>query len=459
MVSLSLSFSLVTAVSVIAAICSVGTYALPTGSNSNDHSEQGYLVTLKSRETFRGLINSVPCSSLAHAVGNTVGVTIRKTFCFGSFRAMSVESASREMLIKLRQNPMVEAVIPNFIVDAFQNEEEDNDEEGRDANYDDYDDEEEFPEIIEIQKGAPRHLARISRRTQLSFDLRNPEAYRWRYNYYYNKDTSGESVRAYILDSGIYKDHEDLDDRVEFGHDFTQEGPGDRNGHGTHVAGIVGSRTFGVAKNVTLIDVKCLDSKGHGSLLTVLSAVEFAVRDCQKYPKKHCVANLSLGAIKNAVINQAIAAAVRANVAVVVAAGNSNMNACWSSPASASEAITVGAFDDRIDTIAKFSNWGPCVDIFAPGVSVASLSNKPNHKFVVFSGTSMAAPSVCGVVALLLDEGIPVDQIKETLLERATGGVFQRRTLLFKPNTVNRILFNGVDGQDDGIDVQKGEGE
>lgn len=449
-------------VPVIAAICSLGTYALPTGSNSNDHSEPGYLVKLKSGETFRGFVNSVPCSTLAQAIGNTVGVTVGRTFCFGSFRAMSVESASREMLVKLRQNPMVEAVIPNFIVDAFEKEEDidnDNNEEGRDAKYDNYDDEEEFPEIIEIQKGAPRHLARISRRTQLSFDLKNPEAYRWRYNYYYNKDTSGESVRAYILDSGIYADHQDLEDRVEFGHDFTQEGPGDLNGHGTHVAGIVGSRTFGVAKNVTLVDVKCLDSKGHGSLLTVLSAVEFAVRDCQRYPKKHCVANLSLGAIKNAVINQAVAAAVRANVAVVVAAGNSNMNACWSSPASASEAITVGAFDDRIDTIAKFSNWGPCVDIFAPGVSVASLPNKPNHKFVVFSGTSMAAPSVCGVVALLLDEGVPVDQIKETLLERATGGVFQRRTLLFKPNTVNKILFNGIDGQDDGIDVQKGEGE
>lgn len=417
-----------------------------------------YLISLKSDTTIQGFMES--SVSKGHSVKEYLGSKIGKTFSIGTFKGLTVDLSSRDLLETLRKNPIVADVVPNFLVKAFDdfvNEDESDNENhgyiGKEGEYmNSYDDEETFPMIVKKQRGAPRHLARVSRRMQLPYDFEDIDAYKHSFNYYYDKWKQGSSVRAYILDSGIYKDHYDFQNRVEFGHDFTGEGPGDGNGHGTHVAGIVGSKTFGVAKGVTLVDVKCLDSKGHGSLVTVLSAIEFAVNDCHKHPNKRCVANLSLGAIKNTIINKAIRAAVKDNVVVVVAAGNFNMNACWSSPASAHEAITVGAFDDRIDTIAKFSNWGPCVDIFASGVSVASLSNKPKVKYVAYSGTSMASPNVCGMVALLLDRGVKNKHIKEKLIEMATDGIFQKRTLLFKPNTPNRILFNGIDKEDDQYD-------
>lgn len=351
----------------------------------------------------------------------------------------------------------------------YSDDDDDNDyEEEEEDYYDDYDDYERRhknkkkkqhrekhysdKKVVKKQHGAPRHLARISRRTQLPFDFQNNEKYKSLFHYYYDKWNQGSGVRVYILDSGIHSKHCEFEGRVEFGKDFTGEGRGDGNGHGTHVAGIVGSRTFGVAKGVQLVDVKCLDSKGQGTLITVLSAIEFAVNDCSRHPDKKCVANLSLGALKNTIINNAIKAAVDDGVVMVVAAGNFNMNACWSSPASAAEAITVGAFDDRIDTIAKFSNWGPCVDIFAPGVGIMSLSNKEHPEYVAYSGTSMASPSVCGMAALLLDKGVEAKDVRMKLIKMATDDVFQKRTLIFKPKTPNRILFNGIDKFDDDYD-------
>lgn len=197
------------------------------------------------------------------------------------------------------------------------------------------------------------------------------------------------------------------------------------------------------------MEVKALTAKGQGNLTTVISAMEFAVNHCRSSEGKGCVINLSLGAIRNSVINQAVKAAHEAGIVVVVAAGNSNINACLNSPASAPEAITVGAFDDRTDSIAKFSNWGSCVDIFAPGVRVKSLASAPHLKPILFSGTSMASPSITGLAAILLDEGVPYDKIKDYILKMATNDVFQRRTLVFKPGTPNRVAFNGVKKNDD----------
>ncbi|SMN18367.1 similar to Saccharomyces cerevisiae YCR045C RRT12 Probable subtilisin-family protease with a role in formation of the dityrosine layer of spore walls [Maudiozyma saulgeensis] len=455
-----------------------------------------YLVSLKTDETIQHCMES--SISKGYSVKEFFGAKIGKTFSIGSFKGLTVELSSREVLDKLKKNPFVADIVPNFQVKAFDDEEggieEDihcfdpnnvreergsfndahrflnhrrykerysdhdmkNDNENHDYDYDYEDDDESDgdnvyskPKVVKKQFGAPRHLARISRRGQLPFDFQNIEKYKGSFNYYYDKWKQGSDVRVYILDSGVHNNKCEFDNRVEFGHDFTGEGQGDGNGHGTHVAGIVGSKTFGVAKKVTIVDVKCLDARGQGTLITVLSAIEFAVNDCNKHPGKRCVANLSLGALKNTIINNAIRAAVEDGVVMVVAAGNFNMNACWSSPASAPEAITVGAFDDRIDTIAKFSNWGPCVDIFAPGVGIVSLSNRVYPKYIAYSGTSMASPSVCGMVALLLDKGIESKDAKRKLIEMATDDIFQKRTLIFKPKTPNRILFSGIDKEDD----------
>ncbi|GAV53878.1 hypothetical protein ZYGR_0AK03800 [Zygosaccharomyces rouxii] len=380
---------------------------------------------------------------------------ISRTFSFGSFRGITVD-ISQDVVEKIRNNPLVAELVPNIQFKAFDDVSDlpelelhysgDNrsDESGDDDGYNPY--------KVKVQDEAPRHLARLSRRASLPYEFDDEHKYEESFNYYYYKWHKGRSVNAYIIDTGIYKDHEDFCGRAVFGQDFTGEGPGDGNGHGTHVAGIVGSRTFGVAKKVNLVEVKALNNRGQGNLTTVISAVEFAVNHCRSSGKKGCVANLSLGAIRNSVINQAIKAAYEAGLIVVVAAGNSNINSCWNSPASAPEAITVGAFDDRTDTIAKFSNWGPCVDIFASGVKVKSLSAFPPHKPIMFSGTSMASPSVTGFVAILLDKGVEPEKVKDKIVELSTPDILQKRTLFFKPGTPNRIIFNGVEKDDDEYD-------
>lgn len=458
-----------------------------------------YLVSLKTDITIQHFMES--SITKGKSVKDFFGAKIGKTFAIGTFRGIAVELTSHELLDNLRKNPIVSDVVPNILFNAFEddhiyeiktkienddnhvnvsippflswpyNEQYDSDCEvdgachrnkdqyryGRTRNNksryrNNYVDNYDRLDILKRQRGAPRHLARMSRRNQLPYDFSDAEAYKSAFNYYYDRINMGSNVRAYIIDSGVFGKHRDFEGRVEFGRDFTGEGIGDMNGHGTHVAGVVGSRTFGVAKDVTLVDVKCLNEQGQGSLVTVLSAIEYVVEDCSKHKDKKCVANLSLGAIKNNIINKAIQAATDNNVVMVVAAGNFNMNACWSSPASAPEAITVGAFDDRIDTIAKFSNWGPCVDIFAPGVGIASLAKNETTPFVMYSGTSMASPSVAGMAALLLDRGVDEGDIRDKLIETATDDVFQRRTLLFKPKTPNKILFNGIDKYDDRLD-------
>lgn len=362
---------------------------------------------------------------------------IGKSFSFGSFRGLSID-VSRELAARIRKNPLVADVVPNIQFNALGFEETQPDSR---LHYD--------LRFTKQQRGAPRHLSRLSRRSQLPYELDDGEGPSKSFNYYYDKRHRGEGVNAYIIDTGIYKEHEDFQGRAVFGLDLTGEGPGDGNGHGTHVAGIVGSKSFGVAKGVTMVEVKALNARGQGNLTTVISAMEFSVNHCRASGSKGCVINLSLGAIRNSVINKAVKAAHEAGMVIVVAAGNSNVNACWNSPASAPQAISVGAFDDRTDTIARFSNWGSCVDIFAPGVRVCSLSNVAPYGPTVFSGTSMASPSVTGLAAILLDKGIQHSEIKDYVLRMSTSDVFQRRTLIFKPGTPNRVAFNGVDKLDD----------
>ncbi|KAH3903570.1 Rrt12p SCDLUD_001212 [Saccharomycodes ludwigii] len=364
------------------------------------------------------------------------------------------------------------------------------DDDGDDADDDD-DEDEDDTEIIQIQNNAPRHLVRLSRREKIppsrkltgsddskqhiSFiktergeeeeeegeegeeEEEGIEPSKSHYDYYYNSKFQGESVSAYILDTGIKADHPEFENRVIHGADFTREGPGDNNGHGTHVAGIVGSNKYGVAKKVELIEIKVLNKDGQGDLTSVISGLEYAVQHRKNNgDKKLAVANLSLGSLRNSVLNEAVKAAVDSGLIVVVAAGNANTNACWNSPASEPSAITVGAMDDKLDAIAKFSNWGECVDIFASGVQVKSLSHVNDEISVAYSGTSMAAPSVAGLVAILLDKYQSSAGIKEKLIELSTKHFMKRRTLIFKPRTPNRLAFNGIySEQYDGDSLEK----
>lgn len=384
------------------------------------------------------------------------GSKVKKTFCFGSFRGITID-VPEEVMEKMKRNPLVAEMVPNIKFDAFGDNDydeeygdpHDGDGDIENDDDDDYDADDDLYDRTEIQNNAPRHLARLSRRSQLPFDF-DDEKYYESFNYYYDKFHQGQGVNVYIIDTGIHPNSDEFDERLHFGQDFTGEGVGDSNGHGTHVAGIVASKRFGVAKKANIIDVKALNSKGQGNLTTVISSIEFAIAHCRENnDNKACVANLSLGSMRNSVINQAVKAAFESGLLMVTAAGNSNMNACWTSPASAPEAIAVGAFDDRTDTIARFSNWGQCVDVFAPGVKVRSLSIRNPNKWASFSGTSMSSPSIAGLCAILINKGVDINDIKEKVIELTTDDILQKRTLIMKPGTPNRIAFNGIKLEDD----------
>ncbi|CUS23347.1 LAQU0S09e02718g1_1 [Lachancea quebecensis] len=412
-----------------------------------------FLVRLKAPRTLAKAVESRISDGILDVFSEG---KILKTFSFGKFEGLTVDFPL-SLVSKLRGNPLIAEIVPNVEFNVFDGHGRPKAWNDDDSDSDDFDDDNEEEEDddddddaldIAAQKKAPRHLARISRRTALPYDPENTASPGTNLSYYYDDTFSGTCVNAYVIDTGIYKEHPQLEGRAKFGADLVGEGPGDFNGHGTHVAGLIGSKKFGVAKEVSLIEVKALNAKGQGNLTSVISAIEFAVNHCRK-SRRGCVANLSLGSFRNTVLNQAVEAALEAGVVIVVAAGNSNANACWSSPASSLSAITVGAFDDRTDTIARFSNWGNCVDIFAPGVKIESLSNVPPFKPVAFSGTSMASPIVSGMVANLLDSGVHPFDVKNELIELATDSVFHKRTLLFKPGTPNRVAFTGIDKTDD----------
>ncbi|SGZ39295.1 uncharacterized protein HGUI_01495 [Hanseniaspora guilliermondii] len=342
-------------------------------------------------------------------------IEIERYIHFNGFEAIKAHLTPAE-LNELRLNPFIADIDSNDQFQAF-----------------------EYMEMDEyfIQDNAPRHLARLSSRQRLEQDEQK---------YIFHKDTLGNDVHVYVLDTGIALEHPDLEGRAEHGASFVDEGPGDHNGHGTHVSGIIGSKKFGVCKDCQLIEVKCLNSKGQGDLTTVISAIEFAVEDMlQRGNQGKSVANLSLGSFRSRILNEAVKAAVDNGLVMVVAAGNNNMNACMNSPASEPSAITVGAIDDTKDQIASFSNWGECVDLFASGVRVESLSFRSFDDSIRFSGTSMATPVVAGLAAILLDSGIKSTQVKDKLIEMSTKDAMKRRHLIARPRTPNRVVFNGVD--------------
>jgi subtilisin family serine protease len=236
----------------------------------------------------------------------------------------------------------------------------------------------------------------------------------------YQYDLTGAGVTVYVVDTGILYSHRDFGGRAVFGFDAYDGDGVDCHGHGTHVAGTIGSATYGIAKGVKLVGVRVLNCSGAGFLSRVVAGLDWAASQ-GAYP---AVINMSLGGSANATLDDAVRRAVAVGITVVAAAGNSNADACDTSPARLSEAITVGA-TEATDARASFSNFGPCVDIFAPGRSITSTYFSADDAVATMSGTSMAAPHVAGAAALILHEapGASPASVAAALAERATLGV------------------------------------
>jgi subtilisin family serine protease len=218
----------------------------------------------------------------------------------------------------------------------------------------------------------------------------------------YTYNATGTGVTAYIIDTGIRATHSEFGGRVTAG--FTSisdgNGTGDCAGHGTHVAGTVGGLTYGVAKNVTLVPVRVIGCGGTGTISGVIAGIDWVTSD--HAAGAPAVANMSLSSGASLALDRAVTKSIRDGITYAVAAGNDNSNACNFSPGRVDGAITVGA-STSTDDRSSFSNFGTCVDLFAPGSDIVSSYNTSDTATQIISGTSMASPHVAGVAALFLE--------------------------------------------------------
>lgn len=248
--------------------------------------------------------------------------------------------------------------------------------------------------------------------------------------------SAGTGVTAYILDTGILETHQEFTGRMKPGYTAINDGRGttDCDGHGTHVAGTVGGSVYGIAKKVDLVPVRVLGCDGSGTWSGVIAGMDWVAAN----HIKPAVANLSLGGGASSTIDDAVQRMVNAGVTVVVAAGNANRNACNYSPARAVNAITVGATTSS-DARASYSNFGSCLDIFAPGSSITSAWYNSTSATTTISGTSMASPHVAGVAALILSgTTLTPAAVTSQLVNAATTGVVTSRGT----GSPNRLLYS-----------------
>lgn len=252
---------------------------------------------------------------------------------------------------------------------------------------------------------------------------------------------AGEGVSVYILDTGIRLTHTEFGGRAFGAFSAINDGKGatDCDGHGTHVASIAGGTRFGVAKRVTLYSVRVLDCTGSGTYSGIIAGIDWVTKN-RKLP---AVANMSLGGSVSSTVNAAVQSSIKAGVVYAIAAGNSGADACNYSPASTPEALTVGATANT-DAMPGYTNYGSCVDLFAPGSSTRAAYYVDDTSSTIKGGTSMAAPHVAGVAALYL-AGNPTatpSQVSSAIVGGATPNVLT----LVPAGTPNLLLYSGVAG-------------
>ncbi|KJZ76728.1 Cuticle-degrading protease [Hirsutella minnesotensis 3608] len=277
------------------------------------------------------------------------------------------------------------------------------------------------------QPGATWGLARISSRQ------RGGSTYSY-------DDSAGAGTCAYVIDTGVEASHPEFEGRATMVRSFIPGQTKDGNGHGTHCAGTIGSRTYGVAKKTKIYGVKVLSDQGSGSTSAIIAGMDFAVQDSRKRScPKGVVANMSLGGSYSAALNNAAAKMITQGVFLAVAAGNSNTDAASFSPASEPTVCTVGASDSS-DRRSSFSNYGSVLDTFAPGTSVTSLwiGGRTN----TISGTSMASPHIAGLAAYLY--GLEGRSEPQALCSRIQS-LATRDVLTGIPSgTANLLAYNGA---------------
>jgi subtilisin family serine protease len=252
---------------------------------------------------------------------------------------------------------------------------------------------------------------------------------------------TGAGVTAYIIDTGIRFSHTDFGGRATSGYDAVDGGSADDcNGHGTHVAGTVGGSTYGVAKGVSLVAVRVLNCSGSGTWSGVIAGLDWVTAN--HVAGTPAVANMSLGGGASSSVDAAVQRSITDGVSYAIAAGNGNaggkaQNACNYSPARVSEAMTIAA-TDRTDTKPRWSNYGSCVDLFAPGVSITSSWYTSDTATNTISGTSMATPHVAGVAAQYLQSNAAASPatVRNALYANATANVVKSSS-----TTNARLLF------------------
>ena len=252
----------------------------------------------------------------------------------------------------------------------------------------------------------------------------------------YNVDGNAQGVPVYVVDTGVLASHQDFAGRVKAGYTAVSDGNGttDCNGHGTHVAGTIAGTKYGIAKSASIIPVRVLDCNGSGTTSTVIAGLDWVASQ----NPRNAVVNLSLGGGTSTALDDAINRVVNKDIVVVVAAGNNNADACNYSPSRVPAAITVGATTNQ-DQRANYSNYGKCLDVFAPGSNITSDWYSSNTATATASGTSMASPHVAGLAAILraIYTGENVPQITNRILNKATTN----KVTDSQTGSPNRLLY------------------
>ncbi|HET7553732.1 MAG TPA: S8 family serine peptidase [Gemmatimonadaceae bacterium] len=251
----------------------------------------------------------------------------------------------------------------------------------------------------------------------------------------YAYGATGAGVNVYVIDGGVRLTHHEFGGRAHFAFDAFGGSGTDCQGHGTHVAGTIAGATYGVAKKANIYSVKVLDCNGNSTLSKIVAGVDW-VTGHRKLP---AVANMSLGSVANSTFDDFVRASIASGVTYVTSAGNDNSDACNQSPARVSQVITVASTDPN-DYRSSWSNYGGCVDIFAPGNNITSAFNTSDDATRVLGGTSMAAPHVAGAAALYLSAhpGASPSTVQNALLSNATYGYVKNAS-----GSPNRIVYTG----------------